>query len=119
MSTVSMSVIFRKRSTSRRASRICEPRRIIVVLREGLSLHLDQIFQACRGFYGGHAKNLCSANSLTSLSHWSASRPYRPNRRHLGAGSDRHALLTNAIRKPVGFRPLERCVLCIPLNPPY
>jgi len=52
------------------------PEWIIVVLREGLSLHLDQISQACRGFCGGHAKNLCSTNRLTSRSHWRASRPF-------------------------------------------
>ena len=84
---------------------ICEPRRIIVVLREGLSLHLDQIFRLVAGFTAVTQKNLCSANRLTSRSHWVQVGPFVGLAAPFPQRKRPHAVITNAIRKPVGFRP--------------
>ena len=112
-----MSVIFRKRSTSRRVSRICESKRIMVIPDEGLIRHLEQIAQACRGFCGGNTKNISSANGVTFCSHGCASRPVFSNSPS-GTESDRHTLIINAMRKPTVLPSLERGVLCPSLNPP-
>src|SRR5574337_125762 len=115
MSTGSMAVIFRKRSISRRVSRICEPRRIMVVLQEGLSPHLDQIVQACRGFCGGDAKNLSGVGGLTFQSHWSAIRHFFSSRRTLSESG--RSPPPSAMHKPTGFQPVEHGIPSSPLSP--